>query len=61
MSMDRKAVAMELVAVAKELVAVKFDTRKELQKYKTEHGTRPGTRLELRNEHEMRQRRKDKA
>ena len=58
--MDRKAVARELLAVARDLVSVKFDTRRELQKYKQEHHPSPGTKLELRNKREMQQRRKDR-
>ena len=54
--MDRMMVASELLAVAKELEAVKFDTRKEMQKYKQEHHPTPGTKLELRNKQEMKKR-----
>jgi hypothetical protein len=59
-AMDRKTLASELLKVAKDLVSVKFDTKKELEDYKREHGTRPGTKLELRDEREMQERRRNK-
>lgn len=42
-------------------VAVKFDTKKEIQVYKQEHHPEPGTKLQVRNQHEREQRNKDKA
>jgi len=58
--MNRIAVAKELASIARELVGAKFDTKKELDEYKRTHGQRPGTKLEVRNEHEMQERYKDK-
>ena len=46
--------------IAEDLVAVKFDTRKELQKYKQEHHPSPDTKLQVRNQQEKKQRNKDK-
>jgi hypothetical protein len=58
--MNKIAVAKELASIARELVGAKFDTKKELDEYKREHGQRPGTRLQVRNKHEMQERYKDK-
>lgn len=41
--------------------AIKFDTKKEIQVYKQEHDITPGTKLQVRNQHEKEQRNKDKA
>lgn len=46
--------------VREELLAVKFDTKKELSQYRQEHGTNPGTKLQLRTKHEMQERQKDR-
>ena len=37
--------------------AMKFDTKKEIQDYKREHDVKPGTKMEVRNEQEMKERR----
>ena len=58
--MNKAVVVRELVAVAQDLVGVKFDTRKELEEYRREHGQRPGTKLELRNKREMQERYRSK-
>lgn len=58
--MNKIAVVKELAAVAKELVGVKFDTKKELEEYRHEHGQRPGTKLEVRTEREMQERYRSK-
>jgi len=58
--MNRLQLATELMKVAKELMAVKFDTQKELQKYKQEHKPGQGTRLQLRTKQEMQERYRQK-
>jgi hypothetical protein len=58
--MNKVAVAKELASIARELVGAKFDTKKELDEYKREHGQRPGTRLQVRNKQEMQKRYKTK-
>ena len=46
--------------IAESMVAAKFDTKKEIQKYKQEHHPESGTKLQVRNKQEMKQRNKDK-
>lgn len=47
--------------VSKIVESVKFDTKKEIQKYRQEHDITPGTKLQVRNQHEKEQRNKEKA
>lgn len=58
--MDKVQMASEILAVVKSLVSVKFDTKKEMDEYKREHGQHPGTKLELRDKREMQERYKDR-
>ena len=58
--MNEKQIVKKLTGIARELVSVKFDTKKELDEYKREHGQHPGTRLQVRNKQEMQMRYRNK-